>query len=41
VDEWEAKEQFPSHEVFKKLGNAGLLGVNKPVGNLSDEIYYE
>ena len=22
---------FPAHEVFKKLGSAGLLGVNKPV----------
>ncbi len=21
---------FPAHEVFKKLGNAGLLGINKP-----------
>lgn len=27
VDEWEAAEQFPSHEVFKKLGNLGLLGI--------------
>jgi citronellyl-CoA dehydrogenase len=30
VDEWEAAEQFPSHEVFKKLGNLGLLGVKYP-----------
>ncbi len=21
---------YPAHEVFKKLGNAGLLGINKP-----------
>jgi len=30
VDEWEAAEIFPAHEVFKKLGNLGLLGINKP-----------
>ena len=27
VDEWEEKEQFPSHEIFKKMGDLGLLGV--------------
>ena len=27
VAEWEAAEEFPSHEVFKKLGDLGLLGV--------------
>ena len=32
VDEWEQGGQFPAHEVFKKLGSAGCLGVNKPVG---------
>ena len=26
VDEWEAAEIFPAHEVFKKMGNLGLLG---------------
>ncbi|KAF1061484.1 acyl-CoA dehydrogenase family protein [Variovorax sp.] len=30
VDEWEAAETLPAHEVFKKLGNLGLLGLNKP-----------
>ncbi|MBI5256133.1 MAG: acyl-CoA dehydrogenase family protein [Burkholderiales bacterium] len=30
VDEWEKAEQFPSHEVFKKLGNLGLLGLKYP-----------
>ena len=30
VDEWEAAELFPAHEVFKKLGNLGLLGLTKP-----------
>ena len=27
VDAWEAAEQFPAHEVFKKLGDLGLLGI--------------
>ena len=31
VDEWEKAEQFPSHELFKKLGGLGFLGLNKPV----------
>jgi citronellyl-CoA dehydrogenase len=30
VAAWEAAEEFPSHEVFKKLGNLGLLGVKYP-----------
>ncbi len=30
VDEWEAAEIFPAHEVFKKLGNLGLLGLTRP-----------
>ncbi len=30
VDEWEAAEIFPAHEVFKQLGNLGLLGLTKP-----------
>jgi citronellyl-CoA dehydrogenase len=30
VDEWEAAEIFPAHEVFKKLGKLGLLGLTKP-----------
>jgi citronellyl-CoA dehydrogenase len=30
VAEWEAAEQFPSHEVFKMLGNLGLLGLKYP-----------
>jgi citronellyl-CoA dehydrogenase len=33
VDAWEADEIFPAHEVFKKLGNLGLLGINKPIEN--------
>jgi len=31
VDEWEAAGIFPAHDVFKKLGNLGFLGLNKPV----------
>jgi citronellyl-CoA dehydrogenase len=30
VDEWEQAGQFPAHEVFKKFGQQGLLGINKP-----------
>ena len=30
VDEWEAAEMFPAHEVFKGLGQLGLLGLTKP-----------
>ncbi len=31
VEEWEDAELFPAHEVFKKFGDAGLLGIHKPV----------
>jgi len=30
VAEWEAAQEFPTHEVFKKLGNLGLLGLKYP-----------
>ena len=30
VDEWEEAEMFPAHEIFKKMGNLGLLGLTKP-----------
>ena len=30
IDEWEEAEIFPAHEVFKKLGDLGLLGITKP-----------
>jgi len=30
VAEWEAAQQFPIHDVFKKLGNLGLLGIKYP-----------
>jgi citronellyl-CoA dehydrogenase len=30
VPEWEKAQEFPSHEVFKKLGDLGLLGLKYP-----------
>jgi citronellyl-CoA dehydrogenase len=30
VDEWERAEGFPAHELFKKMGDLGLLGVKYP-----------
>ncbi len=30
VDEWEKARIFPAHDVFKKLGDLGFLGVTKP-----------
>lgn len=30
VDQWEKDGRFPIHEIFKKAGNLGLLGISKP-----------
>ncbi|MDP6346293.1 MAG: acyl-CoA dehydrogenase family protein [Alphaproteobacteria bacterium] len=30
VEAWEDDEIFPAHELFKKMGDLGLLGINKP-----------
>ncbi len=30
VEEWEAAEIFPAHDLFRKLGQAGLLGITRP-----------
>ena len=30
VDEWEAAEIFPAHDVFRKMGQLGFLGITKP-----------
>jgi citronellyl-CoA dehydrogenase len=30
VDAWEEAEIFPAHELFKKMGNLGFLGLTKP-----------
>ncbi len=33
VDAWEEAGRFPAHQVFKQLGDLGLLGLDKPVDN--------
>ena len=33
VDQWEADEIFPAHQVFKGMGALGLLGLDKPVAD--------
>ncbi|AOY91162.1 acyl-CoA dehydrogenase [Cupriavidus sp. USMAA2-4] len=33
VDAWEEAETFPAHEVFRKMGALGLLGLSKPEEN--------
>jgi citronellyl-CoA dehydrogenase len=30
VDQWEEAELFPAHQVFRQLGELGLLGLDKP-----------
>jgi len=30
VEAWEEAQQFPSHALFKKMGDLGLLGIHKP-----------
>lgn len=30
IDDWERAGAFPAHELFKKAGKLGLLGINKP-----------
>jgi citronellyl-CoA dehydrogenase len=30
VDEWEAAEIFPAHDLFRKMGRLGFLGITKP-----------
>ena len=31
VDQWEREQIFPAHALFKKMGDLGFLGLNKPV----------
>ncbi len=31
VDEWERRGEYPAHKIFKKFGDAGLLGIHKPL----------
>lgn len=30
VEKWEQQPPFPAHQVFKKLGDLGMLGIHKP-----------
>ena len=41
--QWEKDQIFPAHELFKKFGDAGLLGINKPVeyGGLGLDYKYQ
>jgi citronellyl-CoA dehydrogenase len=43
VDEWEAAGAFPAHELFRKMGGQGYLGINKPVkyGGLGLDYSYQ
>jgi citronellyl-CoA dehydrogenase len=40
VDEWEQAEIFPAHQVFKRLGELGCLGLTKPVENGGSNLDY-
>jgi citronellyl-CoA dehydrogenase len=43
VNEWEAQGIFPAHELFKKMGDLGLLGISKPeeYGGMGLDYSYE
>jgi citronellyl-CoA dehydrogenase len=43
ADEWEQAGIFPAHELFKKMGQQGLLGIHKPerFGGLGLDYSYE
>jgi len=43
VDEWEKEGIYPAHQVMKKFGDAGLLGIGKPeeYGGLNLDFSYE
>jgi citronellyl-CoA dehydrogenase len=43
ADEWEKAGIFPAHEVFKKMGDLGLLGIHKPeaYGGMGLDYSYE
>jgi len=43
VDEWEAAGIFPAHALFKKMGDEGYLGINKPAqfGGLELDYSYQ
>ena len=43
VEEWEEAGIFPAHKLFKKMGDLGLLGINKPeqFGGMGLDYSYE
>ncbi len=43
VDQWEEEGIWPAHEIFKKMGDAGFLGITKPVeyGGLALDYSYQ
>ena len=43
AEEWEAAGIFPAHELFRKMGELGLLGISKPVeyGGLGLDYSYQ
>lgn len=42
VEQWEAEGKFPAHELYKKMGNEGLLGLTSPeqYGGLNLDFWY-
>ena len=40
MDQWEKDEQFDGRSVFKKLGNAGLLGLTRSKEYNGQELPY-
>lgn len=43
IEEWEKEGIFPAHELFRKMGRQGFLGINKPekFGGLGLDYTYE
>ena len=43
IEDWEEAKHFPAKELFKKMGDLGLLGINKPTeyGGLGLDYSYE
>jgi len=43
LDQWEAEQIFPGHQVMKAFGSAGLLGIGKPAehGGMELDFSYE